>query len=236
MEARGAKRVKKMSTVHVGKWQFVIKGGGGVRWTSIGIVMYRAHARKRWRATLRGTYFSLKKEKSEVEVMCSLWNKTRKRTSIDHPNYISYLHAVFSTNNFLCLVTTSLIRPLDFSNEILPRRTEEARSRSGKSENSRRVSSTRCPWTVHLFSRNVTLALSDGNNRSGTANWPRGLIATNCSITRVHTLERIVARIQLLLAYTATRDRGSYRCTLGRIVFQRRKPVTREWYASYQDA
>lgn len=114
--------------------------------------------------------------------------------------------------------------------------TEEARSRSGKSENSRRVSSTRCPWTVHLFSRNVTLALSDGNNRSGTANWPRGLIATNCSITRVHTLERIVARIQLLLAYTATRDRGSYRCTLGRIVFQRRKPVTREWYASYQDA
>ena len=63
---------------------------------------------------------------------------------------------------------------------------------------------------------------------TGTANWPRGLIATNCSITRVHTLERIVARIQLLLAYTATRDRGSYRCTLGRIVFQRRKPVTRE--------
>lgn len=43
MEARGAKRVKKM---HAGKWQFVIKGGGGVRWTSIGIVMYRAHARK----------------------------------------------------------------------------------------------------------------------------------------------------------------------------------------------
>lgn len=102
-----------------------------MRWTSIGIVMYRAHARKRWRATLRGTYFSLKKKKSEVEVMCSLWNKTRKRTSIDHPNYISYLRAVFPTNNFLCLVTTSLIRPLDFSNEFfLDERRRLARDRA----------------------------------------------------------------------------------------------------------
>ena len=93
----------------------------------------------------------------------------------------------------------------DFSNWFL------ARSwRWSKSENlrSRRVWSARCPWTVHLFSRSVTLALSDGNNRSGTANWPRGLIATNCM--QHHTCTHVrTHRIQLLLAYTATRERGA---------------------------
>lgn len=94
----------------------------------------------------------------------------------------------------------------DFSNWFL------ARSwRWSKSENlrSRRVWSARCPWTVHLFSRSVTLALSDGNNRSGTANWPRGLIATNCM--QHHTCTHVrTHRIQLLLAYTATRERGAW--------------------------
>lgn len=100
MEARGAKRVKKMSTVHVGKWQFVIKGGGGVRWTSIGIVMYRAHARKRWRATLRGTYFSLKKKKSDRSYVLSLEQDKEKNLDRSSQLYLTSTRS-FSYEQFL---------------------------------------------------------------------------------------------------------------------------------------
>lgn len=154
------------------------------------------------RVTLRGTYFSVdekeKKEKFHDRIYVPLF---RTWIKIDHPNCI---YTVFPTKkegkNFLQRLLS------DFSNWFL------ARSwRWSKSENlrSRRVWSARCPWTVHLFSRSVTLALSDGNNRSGTANWPRGLIATNCM--QHHTCTHVrTHRIQLLLAYTATRERGAW--------------------------
>lgn len=71
--------------------------------------------------------FLAEEKKSEVEVICSLWNKRRKRTSIDHPNYISYLRAVFPTNNFLCLSSIHSISQIKF---FLDERRRLARDRA----------------------------------------------------------------------------------------------------------
>lgn len=131
MEARGAKRVKKMSTVHVGKWQFVIKGGGGVRWTSIGIVMYRAHARKRWRATLRGTYFSLKKKKVKSK-LCALFGTREGKEPRSIIPIISHIYAQFflRTISYVSLQRLSSVHSISQIKFFLDERRRLARDRA----------------------------------------------------------------------------------------------------------
>lgn len=143
-----------------------------------------------------------KKEKWLRDRIYTLSFEQEKKSwiKIDHPNYF-YIYTLFPRLSSSLPPSTRFLK-LNSCSTSGGSQEEEIEQKWKFANEGEGGSSTRCPWTVHLFSRNVTLALSDGNNRSGTANWPRGLIATNCSITRVHVRTHRCSNIQLLLAYT----------------------------------